>query len=137
MVIPRRLAIATCLATASTAALAEQAAGPAGSWVVEAIGVTRMGASPRVDITFAAEGRASGSSGCNRFTGAFTREGASGLRFGPVAGTRMACEEAIMAQEQRFHQALELVRGWRMDGPTLLLTGEDGAVLLRLARAAP
>jgi len=51
-----------------------------------------------VDIEFAAdESLAAGFSGCNRYTGTYAREGSSGhgspLKFGPVAGTMMACAE--------------------------------------------
>lgn len=134
MDIHRRPALLACLALAAPAALAEEAPGPTGAWVAEAIGGTALPASPRADITFSAEGRAHGSSGCNRFTGGFTRDGAS-LQFGPVAGTRMACEPAAMELEQRFHQALEAVRGWRMDGAALLLTDAAGATVLRLVRS--
>lgn len=130
MKIRRRAIPAACAALALP--LAARAEGPAGRhWTIAAIGGTPTVAAHPADITFSAEGRAFGSTGCNRFTGGFTLDGAA-LRFGAVAGTRMACEAAAMDQEHRLHQALDRVRGWRSEGAALLLTGEGGAVLLRL-----
>ncbi len=134
MPIDRRVLLA-CLAFAAPAALAQAPAGPTGAWVVQAIGATPLTGSPRADITFTPDHRAYGTTGCNRFMGGFTLDGAS-LRFGPVAGTNMACEPAAMEQEQRFHQALAATRAWRMDGAALLLTDDAGNPALRLARAS-
>ena len=102
-------------------------------WVAE--DVTGRGAVDRLQssITFGADGRAYGSGGCNRFTGGYTLEGAS-LRIGQMAQTNMACAEAAMGQEQRFHQALGAVRGWRIENGILHLTDDRGATVLRLAR---
>jgi putative lipoprotein len=106
--------------------------GPA--WVAQEIGGRGVAARVRTDITFGADGRAYGSGGCNRFTGGYTLEGPS-LRFEAMASTNMACEPPTMDQEQRFHQALAGVRGWRIENGILHLTGEGGAPLLRLSRA--
>lgn len=133
MQIPRRHILAACLAIAAPAALAQRAAFPGGEWVVAAMGNLPVSAPARADITFTDAGRAHGRSFCNRFTGGFTLDGAT-LRFGPAAGTRMACEAPAMDLEQRFHLALEAVRGWRLDGEALLLTDEAGAPVLRLVR---
>lgn len=133
MQICRRPALLACLALAAPAAHAQDATGPMGAWVVEAIGATPLASSHRADITFTAEGRAHGTTGCNRFMGGFTLEGAA-LRFSPIAGTRMACEPAAMDQEQRFHDALAATRGWRMDGAALVLTDGAGGTVLRLVR---
>lgn len=142
MPISRRTALLACLALAVPAAVAGAAPpplppgspGPLGHWRVEAIGPAPLPATPRADITFTAEGRAHGSSGCNRFTGGFALDGAA-LRFEPVAGTRMACEAPAMALEQRFLDALAAVRGWRKDGAALLLTDNTGTTVIRLLPA--
>jgi heat shock protein HslJ/uncharacterized membrane protein len=80
-------------------------------------------------------GKVSGSSGCNRFRGAFTAEG-SALNIGPLATTRKACEDAVMTQERDFLRALEsattwdLVRGMldvhRADGERVLTASPTG-----------
>lgn len=47
----------------------------------------------------------------------------------------MACEPPAMEVEQRFLDALAAVRGWRLEGPALLLTDGAGATVMRLLRA--
>jgi heat shock protein HslJ len=49
-------------------------------------------------IAFAG-GTASGSSGCNRFTGIYEEEGHS-VSFGRLAATRMACADEVMTAER-------------------------------------
>lgn len=75
----------------------------------------------------AAGARASGSGGCNRFSGGYTREGQS-LRFTPLAATKMACPD--METEGAYFAALEATRGWRLAaGGGLELLDEAGAVV--------
>lgn len=57
------------------------------------------------------DGRVSGSSGCNRFHGEFRVQGHA-LKVGPLATTRMACDESVMTQEQEFLRALESAAKW-------------------------
>ncbi|AJW44575.1 META domain-containing protein [Ralstonia mannitolilytica] len=54
----------------------------------------------------AANGVASGYSGCNRFTGPYEKL-ASGMRFGNLVSTRMACDPARMELENAFLEALK------------------------------
>ncbi|EPX96062.1 MULTISPECIES: META domain-containing protein [Ralstonia] len=54
----------------------------------------------------AANGVASGYSGCNRFTGPYEKL-VSGMRFGNLATTRMACDPARMVLETAFLEALK------------------------------
>jgi putative lipoprotein len=70
------------------------------------------------------EDRYSGSTGCNRFNGAFELSGDS-LRFKTGAMTMMACPEPLMKQEQTLTTALQSVTTYRVSGTTLeLLAGE-------------
>jgi putative lipoprotein len=102
-------------------------------WVAREIGGQPAAAAHRAEITFDPQGRAYGTGGCNRFTGGVTLSGAS-LRFGAMAQTNMACEEAAMAQEARFHAALAATRSYRIEDGRLLLLDEGGAPVMRLAR---
>lgn len=88
-------------------------------------------------IVFESRGplRVSGSTGCNRFAGSYTRRGSS-LSFGSIATTRMACPDG-MAQEQAFEQALQAVSSWRRIDGILELLDEQGAVRLRFETARP
>lgn len=78
------------------------------------------------------EGRAFGSTGCNRYTGGYELDGAS-LSFPPnMAVTRMACLENMEIDGQ-FTQALSHVRGWQLDAGILSLLDEQGTTLATFA----
>lgn len=82
--------------------------------------------------------RASGFSGCNRFTGTYDLKDGK-LSFGPLAGTRMACMSgAGAALEQPYLDALAHIAksGVQMNPPQALqLTLDDGQVLTFAPRA--
>lgn len=86
------------------------------------------------DLQFlAAEQRAAGFSGCNRYFGTYSREGAAEhgapLAFGPLAGTMMACAEGGEL-ERAFLANLARVNAFHFDGAELVLA-EDGQELAR------
>ncbi|MEM8659276.1 MAG: META domain-containing protein [Pseudomonadota bacterium] len=89
-----------------------------------------------VTLLFSAEdGRASGFSGCNRYTGSYDMEGeteaGSALKFGLMASTLMACEEGAEL-ERTYLQSLGNVTGYRIDGENLvLLSGDDEIATFR------
>jgi putative lipoprotein len=80
------------------------------------------------DISFEAEaGRAAGFSGCNRFSGGYSREGSSehgaALSFGNMMSTMMACAEG-MELEREFLQMLGKVTAFVIrEGSLVLLAG--------------
>jgi putative lipoprotein len=74
----------------------------------------------------------SGSGDCNRFAGTYQLAG-DRLRLLPQVQTQVGCEPAVMADDQRFMEALAQVRRWRLDGQgRLALLGESGEPLLRM-----
>jgi heat shock protein HslJ len=75
------------------------------------------------------DGRVSGSSGCNRFHGEFKVEG-NALKVGPLATTRMACEDEVMTQERQFLQALESATTWKIVRGMLDVHRADGERVL-------
>jgi putative lipoprotein len=76
-----------------------------------------------------AEGRVSGSTGCNRYTSSYTLDGSS-LELGPVAATLMACPPPAGDVEREFVAALERVAAWRVEeGELVLLDAGDEEVL--------
>jgi putative lipoprotein len=86
-------------------------------------------------MRFDREGRVSGGTGCNTFTGTVTVEGDQ-LTFSPLAMTRRACESGPMEQEIRFLGAIESVRSYATDDKgRLRLKAADGNAVLRLVRA--
>jgi heat shock protein HslJ len=104
------------------------------AWLVEDIAGRGVIDRAQTTISFDASGRVSGSTGCNRFTGAATLEGEA-LKFGQLARTQLACVLALMDQEQKFLRAVEAVRGYSVDANGLLhLQGANGEPLLRLVQ---
>jgi copper homeostasis protein (lipoprotein) len=79
-------------------------------------------------------GRVVGSDGCNRLLGPVTVEGKA-LRFGPLAGTKMACLQG-QAESDAFVAALGRVVRHAIRGDVLELLDAQGATLARL-QAAP
>ncbi|MCU0304424.1 MAG: META domain-containing protein [Thermoanaerobaculales bacterium] len=71
------------------------------------------------------DGRVSGDSGCNRFHGSFTVDG-NGLTIGPLATTRMACDDETMAQEQQFLAAIASAATWDLVRGSLDIHRADG-----------
>jgi len=79
-----------------------------------------------------AQKQASGSGGCNRFTGRYELGGDS-LRLGPLASTRRACLDPETSQrEKAFLVALDGTRTWQVTGDTLVLSS-GAEPLARLA----
>jgi putative lipoprotein len=110
---------------ASPSPAPERKASPVGRWLLEDI--RRAGVIDRLQtvLQIAADGRVSGSGGCNRMSGSATITGTR-ISFGPVAATQMACTPAAMNQEQKFFAGLREVRRWRTDparGKLVLLDG--------------
>jgi heat shock protein HslJ len=82
-------------------------------------------------------GRVSGSGGCNRVSGSFTRTGSS-LRIGQLGSTRLACPDPTRgANETQFFAALQATASYRLAGPgRLALLDAGGHTLANLSAAA-
>ena len=99
------------------------------SWTLVSIGGAPVVEGSGPHLTFGSGSEASGSTGCNSISGTYATDGAA-LTFGPMATTRMACEEDLMAQETAVLEALAGVSGWEIDADGLLhLTGGTELVL--------
>lgn len=85
-------------------------------------------------MSFSADGRVSGSAGCNNYVGTYTASGTS-FTIGPAAATRRMCvqPEGVMEQEQQFLKALETVATARQEGERLELRTATGAMAVNLA----
>lgn len=128
------------LAGGAAACVAGGAAAQASSvtgieWTAEEILDTPVPTGVVVTLTLDGQGRAFGSSGCNRFTGG-AELGDGTLRFGQMAGTRMACPEPQGTTEARVFQAFGRTRLFTIDASRtkLRLRDEAGATLMVLAR---
>ena len=102
-----------------------------GGWRVIRLGDAMPPEGVTVTIMFDREGRVSGRSGCNRFSGGYTLTG-EGLSFGNMAVTRMACPPPMMETEQQFLDLLKTItRATPGDNAQLrLMSGDDQAMVL-------
>jgi heat shock protein HslJ len=80
--------------------------------------------------------RAIGNTSVNGFVGTAQIDGASGLRFGPLATTRRAGPPAAMQLESAYLAALGTVRNYRTGPGTLDLLDANGQAVARFATAA-
>jgi heat shock protein HslJ len=81
-------------------------------------------------------GTLSGQAGCNRYTAAYSTEGAS-LQIGTPAGTRMICPEpeGLMTQESKYLELLPATASYLIrNGRLLELYDGQGLRLLQFAR---
>jgi heat shock protein HslJ len=95
-------------------------------WTIGTIGGVSASDSVKTEVRFA-DGKISGTAGCNRFSGPYTVE-ANVLNVGPIAATKMMCPEPQMAQESRFLSLLgsgKLTKQFSVSGD-LMLTNELG-----------
>ena len=84
---------------------------------------------PAVEATFA-DGTVSGTGGCNQYNGSYELDG-DRLSVGPsLARTMMACEQAIMDQEDAYLEALQSAASFKIDGDVLTIMDDSGATVL-------
>jgi putative lipoprotein len=102
-------------------------------WTVTSIGGEPVLPQTAVTFSIAADLRAGGNGGCNNYFTEASFESPP-LAFGPIAGTRMACDPAVMAQEARFFAALEATSGYDLAGDALKLVDAAGVPLAGLIR---
>lgn len=88
-------------------------------------------------LAFGADGRASGSAGCNNFTAGYTAEGSKVTITAPASTRKMCAEPAgVMEQEQQFLAALATVATARVEGDRLELRRADGALAVSATKDA-
>lgn len=124
----RRLLLIASLVAASTAALAADFPHGVAFKAASLAGQPFDPAAPP-SLTVAADGRANGSTGCNRFFGAVHIKSGT-LTVGNLGMTRMACSDGAGDNERRFTAALSSATAWRMDGTRLVLETAQGPMVL-------
>lgn len=92
-------------------------------------GVSSLRKDTEINAEFTAEGRVSGTSGCNSYSGGYKLEGTS-IVFSSMAGTRKMCAEpeGVMEQEMKFLQALEKSAVYSIHEDRLELRDASGAL---------
>jgi heat shock protein HslJ len=83
-----------------------------------------------------ADGKVTGSGGCNQFGGSYTQDG-DALEIGEIVSTQMACGPKVDAVERAYLAALERVASWSRRQDELTLANGDGDPLLRYRAASP
>ena len=107
------------------------------TWRFYDMGQDTLADPSKTELRIDPDGKVSGSTGCNRFTGTASIVGAS-LTFSPLATTRMSCEPGLMRQESGILTALQSVKSFVLVGTNRLnLLDAGGQPLLRLVSAKP
>jgi len=115
-------------------AFAQSVAWDGATWLVEDISGRGVIDNAQTTLRIDADGKVSGSTGCNRYFGKAAIRGAE-LRFGPLATTYRACPPALADQERKFLAALKEARMARFDAMgRLQIMSARGKALLRLTR---
>jgi heat shock protein HslJ len=109
------------------------------SWIVTGYNngkqaVVSVAAGTELTANFGADGKLSGSAGCNNYTASYQTE-RNKISIGPAATTRMACDQAVMDQEQQYLAALATAATYRPDGNKLELRTADGALAASFTQA--
>ncbi len=100
------------------------------AWTLSMLGGQPVADGPRPSLRFA-QGRASGSDGCNRFESGYRVDGERITLAAGAATTRMACPDAVMGGAAAFMQALADARAWRIEDQRLELRDATGSLLAR------
>lgn len=77
------------------------------------------------------QGTASGSTGCNTYTGAYTAAGGA-ISFGPMSLTGLVCDPAVMEQETLYLARLQVANRYEIESSQLRLLGQLGDESFRL-----
>lgn len=113
--------------------LASVQALPGTQWVPADPALAMLPMAQRPELQFVSPTQVVGNSGCNRFAGAL-HLGGGGLQMGPLAGTRRACADDLMALESRVLRALEATRSARLEPGQLVLLDARGGEVMRWVR---
>jgi heat shock protein HslJ len=97
-------------------------------------GVASIVGGSNVTVAFGADGRVSGSAGCNQFNAGYEAPGSNLSIKAPVVTRKMCANPAVMEQEHAFLKALESVTTMRFEGNRLELRTATGALALGLTR---
>ena len=98
-------------------------------WAVTELTGKPLVADTGISAEFTADGKVSGSAGCNRYSGTYTISGSNITFSSPMASTMMMCDQAIMDQESAYLKVLGEAKTYAVNGDQLTLTGGDGTQL--------
>lgn len=113
-------------------ALATSLAGT--EWKQVGMGALAVPQASSAYIQFRSKGSLTGYSGCNRLMADYVTEDWA-IFIGPVAATRMACADTVMARAAALAAALEQSRTFRRERAELVLFDADGQPILELQQS--
>ena len=132
----RGLASLIAVLALAMAACGGDAGDPTGrTWLLTEMNGSPALAGTQVTISFV-DGSVTGSGGCNTYTGSATWDGGDFELGEDTVATKIACDGAIMDQEQAFLAMLAAADGYEVDGDELRLL-EGGEVIARFTSTAP
>lgn len=102
-------------------------------WVLETMNGTPLPEdSPEITLSFGADGRVTGSAGCNTYLGNYSYTASDNtIRIGPISRTEKIClPHEIMEQESRFMELLTTAAVYAVTGDRLELRTPDGTTVL-------
>src|SRR5262245_50887468 len=79
--------------------------------------------------TFDTNGFVTGSGGCNAYSTVFQSAAMTLVFIGPIAATRVICEQPVMDQEEGYLWALPRSTAYRFEGEQLVLVRSGGGRL--------
>jgi len=131
---------AAVLGAAALLALAAAGADAAGGtqltgkvWRLTSLGGNKPLAGTSITLELGADGKMSGSSGCNSYGGTYTA-GRHTFKVAPtLVSTQMACAAPVMTQETAYVHALLAARAYTVRGGALALRSAGGRQLLSFA----
>ena len=92
--------------------------------------VALPGGGSLAQVTFAPDGKLSGSTGCNTFGGTWSTEGTT-LKFSSIGMTSKACTDEIPTMiETAFSVAFSKSQTWAVHGDQLTIAAADGSTSL-------
>ncbi len=100
-------------------------------WTVEEIGDQPVTLQRPPTIRFGSDGSIAVFGGCNQFTGAFDADSGTLTLSKTLAGTLMACPEAIAAVEHHLIDLIGQATRYESNGSRLTLSTENGVALVR------
>ena len=108
------------------------------SWQAAFVEGRSLVAGSTITAEFEADGKISGSAGCNSYSGGYTASSANKtLDMSPLISTRMMCHQpaGVMEQENNFLRALEAAATYRIEAGWLTIRKADGSSAVRFFKA--
>ena len=106
------------------------------AWIVTSLNGQGVVPAAPPTMAFGADGKVSGTGGCNQYTAPYQTTGSS-IAVGDIASTLMLCEGAAGTQETAFLGVLRAATSWRVGDDGVLHLDGAGEIVADAAAQAP